>query len=79
MNVEGFERGKVLKNIIMAQIIFSWTNQCTEKVDSLQHKFLVSNARDPQLLKILMGNLQQLLSIYLLPLKLVDILLQAVI
>lgn len=69
----------LLKNTLPVQITFRRTDQRTEQVDSLQHEFLVPDPRDAQLLQVLVGDAQQLLAVYLLPLELVDVLLQAVV
>lgn len=56
-----------------------YTNQSTEQVHRLQDQFLVSNPRHPQLLQVLVRDLQQLLTVDLLPLKVMDVLLEAII
>lgn len=55
------------------------THQGTEEVDSFQDELLMSYSRDTQLLQLLMGDVQQLLSSHLLPLETLHILLETVI
>lgn len=56
-----------------------YTNQSTEQVHSLQDQLLVSDPGHPQLLQVLVRDLQQLLSVDLLPLKVMDVLLETVV
>lgn len=56
-----------------------YTDQGTKEVDSFQDELLVSYSGDAELLQFLMGDVQQLLSPDLLPLKTLHILLEAVI
>lgn len=55
------------------------TDQGTEEVDSFQDELLMSYSGDTQLLQLLMGDVQQLLSPHLLPLETLHILLETVI
>ena len=55
------------------------TYQCTQKVNCFQDQFLMANATDPQIFQLLMCNAQQLVPTDLLPLKVLNILLQTVI
>lgn len=55
------------------------TDQGAEQVDGLQHQLLVPDPGDAQLLQVLVCDLQQLLPADLLPLKVADVLLEAVI
>lgn len=55
------------------------TDQGTEEVHSFQYKLLVSYSGDAELFQLLVGDVQQLLSSYLLPLKALHVLLEAVI
>lgn len=55
------------------------TYQCTEQIHCLQDQLLVANASHPQLLQLLVSDVQQLLPVDLLSLKVFDVLLEAVI
>lgn len=55
------------------------TYQCTEQINSFQDQLLVANAGHSQLLQLLVSDVQQLLPIDLLSLKVFDVLLEAVI
>lgn len=55
------------------------TDQGAEEVDSFQDELLMSYSGDTQLLQLLMGDVQQLLSPHLLPLKTLHVLLETVI
>lgn len=56
-----------------------YINQSAEQVHCLQDQLLVSNPRHPQLLQVLVRDLQQLLTVDLLPLKVMDVLLEAIV
>lgn len=55
------------------------TYQCTEQINCFQDQLLVANASHPQLLQLLVSDVQQLLPIDLLSLKVFDVLLEAII
>lgn len=55
------------------------TDQSTEEVHGLQDQLLVSHPHHTQGQQLLVGHLQQLVSVHLLPLEGGDVLLQAVI
>lgn len=55
------------------------TDQSAQEVDSFQDELLMSYSGDTQLLKLLMCDVQQLLSPHLLPLETLHVLLETVI
>lgn len=55
------------------------TYQCTEQINCFQDQLLVANASHPQLLQLLVSDVQQLLPIDLLSLEVFDVLLEAII
>lgn len=74
----GYSPKRALKEILWVAVDHL-TDQSTQEIHSLQNQFLVSNPWDTQVFKVLVRNLQQLFTIYLLPFEFMDILLQAII